>query len=553
MALLLLCKDSADIRQQLAPTKGKQDSCDCGCSEGPPILQTLLQPGASFSSSCTKSSEVPHQQNNTSKLFNILQGRSNEYSGYNKNEESHFGPYPRQRKNMNEIMYDMANGQQLKLYDQQIHHNAKVNAMHSPQPYDKFHLPNSRISHSLLASTPYVVPRTFTKTPQTAQTNIGSPQYMASPRTYNMLQLTQEQQLSNRVKINDNPLPPYNICSPGIIELKGSPSHTPSPMRLSPDTRSSPSISDDYQRRLESPALSTSSLSSFSHHKDMSSDTHSNISSTPESLDSQEEPMDLSTRKVMSDIGLKNDDSLLRVLLCRKGLNVRRLSTTSEESQSKISPDEQMSPNSPVTLAKKNLLPIGARVSDWLVKIIQFAISVPEFSTLTHNDKVVLILNCWEKLMLLFMAENNFHFVVTPKHQESSGERIREDFLPAPEVPTVRSSEAIQAFIGKCYNMNLDNEEFNLLRKKTLFNEGASGLEEPKLVETLGGCAQTRLQQHISATFQQHNDKMRYSKILMCLPLLYGINGKMLENLFCKHITGDMDMDVLLKEMLQKL
>ncbi len=46
---------------------------------------------------------------------------------------------------------------------------------------------------------------------------------------------------------------------------------------------------------------------------------------------------------------------------------------------------------------------------------------------------------------------------------------------------------------------------------------------------------------------------MRYSQILLLLPTLLSVNSKMMEKLFCRHIIGQADMEVLLKEMLQKL
>lgn len=78
---------------------------------------------------------------------------------------------------------------------------------------------------------------------------------------------------------------------------------------------------------------------------------------------------------------------------------------------------------------------------------------------------------------------------------------------------------------------------------------GNAGLDDPELVEKLNSAVQQLLQQHVTAT--RPNDVMHYSRILMLLPSLYGINCRMVENLFCKRINTD--MQVLLKEMLQNL
>ena len=54
-------------------------------------------------------------------------------------------------------------------------------------------------------------------------------------------------------------------------------------------------------------------------------------------------------------------------------------------------------------------------------------------------------------------------------------------------------------------------------------------------------------------TKQSHPDeKMRYSQLLMCLPLLYGIHARVMEQLFCKNISPDANIASLLDEMLKK-
>lgn len=80
---------------------------------------------------------------------------------------------------------------------------------------------------------------------------------------------------------------------------------------------------------------------------------------------------------------------------------------------------------------------------------------------------------------------------------------------------------------------------------------GYVGLDRPDQVEQLNSLIQQLLQEHARST--RPNDHLHYSRLLLCLPALYGINCKMIENLFCKHINGNMDIDVLLKEMLQNL
>ena len=77
-------------------------------------------------------------------------------------------------------------------------------------------------------------------------------------------------------------------------------------------------------------------------------------------------------------------------------------------------------------------------------------------------------------------------------------------------------------------------------------------MENADYVETVNTYVRQSLQEHITST-RPGSDKLRYSQLLLCLPSLFGISPAVLETLFCKHITANTDMEVLLKEMLQKL
>ena len=123
-----------------------------------------------------------------------------------------------------------------------------------------------------------------------------------------------------------------------------------------------------------------------------------------------------------------------------------------------------------VALAKKMLLPVRARVSDWMLKVVQFAKTQPEFASLpSANDKLALLAQSWARLLLLFMAETNFEFAVTPIHMGED-----EDTTPMwdPESPTMQSVQAVQGFIKKCQTLNLDTNEYHFMRMAVLFHTG---------------------------------------------------------------------------------
>lgn len=290
------------------------------------------------------------------------------------------------------------------------------------------------------------------------------------------------------------------------------------------------------------------------------------------SCDSADEPMDLSCKRQKSvshqhtvtktqnydfsmstskDCSSKDSSSILKAILCGSQHATPKSTPTLQKTPQTFVPSKNTD-SQRVTLAKKNLFPVSARVSDWLVKLVQFAKSLPEFASLSHNEKVTLLLNSWARIMLLLMAENNFEFAVTPVHtKDSKAEEEKQARNLDPEIPTMRSVEAIQAFIHKCQSLGLDSKEFTYLRMATLFNPGCYITDNPSYIDSVNGFARQALQEHISNT--RPTEKMRYSQILLCLPSLYGINCKVVENLFCRHISGGTDTEVLLKEMLQKL
>ena len=164
--------------------------------------------------------------------------------------------------------------------------------------------------------------------------------------------------------------------------------------------------------------------------------------------------------------------SLLRTLL-RPG---KQISTDYNSDSGRDSPgsdvyrpDIPVTGSTRVTLAKKMVYPITSRVSDWLVKIVQFSKSIPEFQSMSQNDKMTLLLNSWTRMLLLLMAENDYEFAVTPLHQD---EKLSNDVTPSQDEPTMKSVEGIQSFTRKCRNMGMDQKEYALMRMAVLFNSG---------------------------------------------------------------------------------
>ena len=129
-----------------------------------------------------------------------------------------------------------------------------------------------------------------------------------------------------------------------------------------------------------------------------------------------------------------------------------------------------------VALAKKNLLPVMARVTDNLNRTIVFARSQPEFSDLPASDQTALLVHACPRLLLLYMAETNLQFVVAPIHEDDVPPLIAEDDAssqqPAGLMPTMQFVDLIQNFIRKCQAFNITASEYFYMRMITLFHTG---------------------------------------------------------------------------------
>lgn len=132
-----------------------------------------------------------------------------------------------------------------------------------------------------------------------------------------------------------------------------------------------------------------------------------------------------------------------------------------------------------VALAKKNLLPVVARIADRLSKIVEFTASLPEFTRLSLNDQKTLLISACPRLLLLYLAETNLQFAVTviPDGAASTwmgvsgpslGSSVQKDW----KVPTMQFADCIQNFIRKCQITGVGANEYFYLRLITLFHRG---------------------------------------------------------------------------------
>lgn len=150
----------------------------------------------------------------------------------------------------------------------------------------------------------------------------------------------------------------------------------------------------------------------------------------------------------------------------------------------------KLNPRQHVTLAKKNLLPVKARVADLLNKSVEFARQQKCFTSLPLGDQRSLLVNAAPRLLLLEMARCNIQFAVTPVHgsgsqlaEEAGGisaaaagnsrpQRSSSASLEGAEMPTQQFVESVQNFVRRCQTFGISHDEYYYMQMIALFQLG---------------------------------------------------------------------------------
>ena len=75
---------------------------------------------------------------------------------------------------------------------------------------------------------------------------------------------------------------------------------------------------------------------------------------------------------------------------------------------------------------------------------------------------------------------------------------------------------------------------------------GADAVYEPKRIEQHRKQLMRQLQLYVQKS--KASDSKRYTELLLYLPLLYGVNGHMVENLLCSEAFSNADMKLVIKK-----
>lgn len=228
----------------------------------------------------------------------------------------------------------------------------------------------------------------------------------------------------------------------------------------------------------------------------------------------------------------------------RSGTERTRLASISTGTSSTFgASDKQL-----VTLAKKNLLPVTARITDLLGRIADFARSLPEFLRLSLTDQEAVLTSACLRLLVLYMAETNLQFATTvisadirTSSPPSEGPTVNGEGLSVtktdqkPREPTVQFVGCLQNFVRKCQALNVTGEEYFQMKLITLFH---SGVGSPDCVRSSGRINSVARQDLQECVLRNHpSERLRYSTLLLSLHTLFGIHCDMLRSLFCQHLN----------------
>ncbi|XP_022090446.1 nuclear receptor subfamily 0 group B member 2-like isoform X2 [Acanthaster planci] len=201
---------------------------------------------------------------------------------------------------------------------------------------------------------------------------------------------------------------------------------------------------------------------------------------------------------------------------------------------------------------------------DWLNKSVMLVKTVPGLSPLPRADRALLLAAAWKELVILYMAQSQFDFdyLIPQGGLDELAQKISgPGSIPVRHgqccihwswiegIPTLRSVEQLRFILHKFREIRPDDKEYALLRVLLLFNADLRGLSNSPAVEAANERVHTALMEYENACYPR--DPLRLSHLLLLLPGVRGFSAKVFENLFYKHLTRDMNVEGVLRDMLR--
>ena len=149
-------------------------------------------------------------------------------------------------------------------------------------------------------------------------------------------------------------------------------------------------------------------------------------------------------------------------------------SSFSTSSSSSLSQLLQGNNKAPKTTGRVKLLETSSNsILLYLNKVVNFALSLPNFNRLSSKDQKLLLISATPKLLLIHLAAENFQIQTQPEIEHTSNiKKEKNSFLEGREEKEGASEEfveGIKRFIKRCHNINVNRTEFFYLKLIALY------------------------------------------------------------------------------------
>jgi len=182
-----------------------------------------------------------------------------------------------------------------------------------------------------------------------------------------------------------------------------------------------------------------------------------------------------------------------------------------------------------------------------LFQLVEWAKTVPHFSELTLNDRVILLSAAWNELLILGFAHRSME--------------VKDALVLANGLTVYRTSahqaglvhifdRVLSEIVEKMREMKVDRAELGCLKAIILFNPDARSLPRSALsaVEAIRDKVYSTLEDYVRQKYPSETGRL--AKLLLRLPALRSIGLKCLEHLFFYRLISDTPIERYLKENL---
>ncbi|XP_036401880.1 nuclear receptor subfamily 0 group B member 1-like [Megalops cyprinoides] len=190
-----------------------------------------------------------------------------------------------------------------------------------------------------------------------------------------------------------------------------------------------------------------------------------------------------------------------------------------------------------------------------LMKTLKFVKNVLCFRELPADDQLLLVRSSWAPLLVLGMAQDRVDFETTELPEPSMLQRILTGGQEKKGNPydqndqgvSQADTQAIKAFLSKCWGLDISTKEYAYLKGAVLFNPDLVGLLCLHYIHGLQSEAHQALNEYVKMIHRE--DPTRFAKLLIALSMLRSINANVVAELFFRPVIGTVNMEELLLEM----